>query len=88
MDIKNYFYKVTNFFYNSIVKTQYKRVSNEMQHLLSSLYFTVVFLYMFREPTDDYRITAPTTTFYDMYQWLYMQFLELMMMGAKYSRNM
>jgi hypothetical protein len=27
----------------------YKRVTNEMQHLLSSLYFTVVFLYMFRE---------------------------------------
>jgi hypothetical protein len=44
-----------------------------MQHLLSSLYFTVVFRYMFREhfapiirrvpPTDDYRITALTTTF-------------------------
>jgi hypothetical protein len=91
-----------------------------MQHLLSSLYFTVVFLYMFRElfapiirssknciynhwyksqnvvvgavrevpPTDDYRIRAPTTTFYDLYQWLYMQFLELLMMGAKSSRNM
>jgi hypothetical protein len=39
-------------------------------------------------PTDDYRITAPTTTFYDLYQWLYMQFLELLMMGAKCSRNM
>jgi hypothetical protein len=28
---------------------EYKRVTNEMQHLLSSLYFTVLFLYMFRE---------------------------------------
>jgi hypothetical protein len=29
-----------------------------------------------------------TTTFYDLYQWLHMQFLELLMMGAKSTRNM
>jgi hypothetical protein len=61
-----------------------------MQHLRSSLYFTIVFLYMSRKVplTDDYRITAPTTKLYDLYQWLYMQFLELLMIGAKCSRNM
>jgi hypothetical protein len=61
---------------------QYKGVT-EMQHLLSSLYFTVVFIYMFREhfaqlrkvlPTDDQRITSHTTTFSDFYQCLYVQF--------------
>jgi hypothetical protein len=28
-----------------------------------------------------------TTTFYGLYQWLHIQFLELLMMGAKSTRN-
>jgi hypothetical protein len=81
-----------------------------MQHLLSSLYFTVVFLYMFREHFAPIirsskncmyvqslvqvvecgsmcRDTVVVSRWY-LARWLYMQFLELLMMGAKCSRNM
>jgi hypothetical protein len=50
-------------------------------------------LYVARGSARYHRLTTTslrnlTTTFYDLYQWLHMQFLELLVMGAKSTRNM
>jgi hypothetical protein len=62
-----------------------------MQHLAVFILFHTGLLYMFRvlfEPIIRSSKNCMRNHWYEWYQWLRIQFLDLLMMGSKSTRNM